>query len=185
MTRRSIVRAAWLVFAVVLAGGWYLGLRPESLGGGTGYVTIRGTSMLPVYETGDLVLTRKQPSYSKGDIVAYRVPDGDLGEGIVVIHRIVGGNASDGFELLGDNNPEKDDWYPTDADVVGKAWVHVPKVGIVLSYLHSPAPLASLAAAVAVVFVAFPKRKSDDAKLAEPSGLLWTPISDGTSALTG
>ena len=152
-------------FVLLVAGGWFFVLRPVTLGGGAGYVTIRGTSMEPTYVTGDLVITRKAATYAKGDVVAYRVPDGQFGEGIVVIHRVIGGNATDGFVILGDNNEFKDDWRPRPKDMVGKAWVHIPRLGTMLAFLHAPVPMAALASAIAVVLVVFPKKKETEEEL--------------------
>ena len=170
---RTIVSAACLL---VIAGAWFTMLRPQSLGGPSGYIMIRGTSMLPTYVTGDLVITHAAAGYEVGDIVAYRVPSGDFGEGIVVIHRIIGGSAEEGFVIQGDNNPFKDDWYPTPADIVGKAWVRLPRVGLVLGFLHAPVPLACLAAATVIVLVLFPKKKerSEDVA-ADPVHLVVRP----------
>jgi signal peptidase len=118
---------------------------------------VRGVSMLPTYKTGDLIITRKASSYRKGDIVAYHVPKGQFGAGIVVIHRIIGGTAAKGFVIQGDNNPFRDDWTPTPKDIVGKAWVRLPRAGVVLLFLHSPLTLASLGAGIVIVFVLFPE----------------------------
>jgi signal peptidase I len=160
MRRLGWSTIAWVVLSVLTLLIWFDALRPTSLGGSTGYVTIRGTSMLPTYEPGDLVITREKGSYRTGDVVAYRVPEGDLGGGVVVIHRIIGGSAHEGFVLQGDNNPYLDDWYPQHGDIVGKAWLRIPRLGIVLGFLRDPLPLASLAAALVVVFVLFPSARS-------------------------
>ena len=156
--------AVWAAFVLVLAASWFFLLRPVSLGGPSGYVTIRGVSMLPTYHFGDLVVTHKQASYGKGDIVAYKVPKGQFGGGIVVIHRITGGDGATGFTLRGDNNNFYDDWHPKQENIVGKAWLHVPAVGLVLSFLHAPVPMASLAAGIGVALYLVPreeKRKPD------------------------
>ena len=154
---RSHVRTLviWLLFAAAVVV-WMFTIRPHSMGGPGGYVMVRGISMEPTYHTGDLVLTHRRPTYGNGDIVAYRVPKGDPGEGLVVIHRIIGGSAADGFIVQGDNNPTVDDWRPKPGDIVGKAWFIVPRAGKVLFFLHSPLTLAALAASIAVATVLVP-----------------------------
>ena len=154
------MRIARTMLGVVLVAGaaaaWALTLRPQSLGGPSGYVMVRGVSMNPTYRTGDLVVTRSQGSYGRGDIVAYRVPKGDVGEGIVVIHRIIGGSARDGYLVQGDNNEAPDGWLPKNADVMGKAWFALPRGGLVLAWLHAPVPLASMAAGIVIAMVLVP-----------------------------
>ena len=118
VTRRSILQA--IVLCLVL-GGWALVLRPQSLGGPVVYVIVRGSSMFPTYESGDLVIVAAAATYQPGDVVAYRVPAGDIGEGHLVIHRIAGGDASSGFILEGDNNDAPDPWMPRGSDIVGSA----------------------------------------------------------------
>ena len=165
--RRVLGLAATAILIVL----WAVLLRPASLGGPTTYVVVRGTSMLPTYETGDLVVVRAADSYGPGDVVAYRVPDGDVGEGRIVIHRIVGGDAL-AFTMEGDNNDSIDPWTPSAADIVGKAWIVVPSAGRVLALLHQPASLGSFAAAAVVtMLLARPVRRvRKDAPELAPSG---------------
>lgn len=158
--KRSVLsRVAWALVAVATVVLWAKTLAPQAIGGPAGYVMVRGVSMLPTFEPGDLIITRPQASYGKGDVVAYHVPDGDFGEGIVVIHRITGGHPRDGFVLRGDNNEELDEWEPKPKDIVGKAWLRIPKMGLVLGFLHAPVPLAALAAAITVALILVPKRE--------------------------
>jgi signal peptidase len=142
---------SWLTTAIVLIilGGWFVFLRPTQLGGPADYIVIRGSSMLPAYETGDLVIVTRG-IYQVGDVVAYRVPDGEIGAGHIIIHRITG--QRDGHWILqGDNNNAVDPWMPTNADVVGSAWLYVPKVGRALAAAHQPAVLGAIAAALVVM----------------------------------
>ena len=109
--------------------------------------------MLPTYESGDLLILHAGPEYVVGDVIAYRVPKGEFGEGHLVVHRIVGGDASAGFVLEGDNNPAPDPWQPRPIDVVGRPWVALPRVGAVVAWARQPIILGALAASMAVAFI--------------------------------
>ncbi len=161
--RRGRLQLADIVWTTVLLAAcvsWTFTLRPQSLGGPVGYVMLRGVSMVPTYKPGDLVIARPRASYSHGDIVAYRVPEGEVGEGIIIVHRIIGGSESTGFILKGDNNPDPDEWRPKGEDVVGRVWLRIPRLGLVLAFLHAPVPLASLATGIAMAIVLVPSRKA-------------------------
>lgn len=99
---------------------WFTVLRPVALGGPVQYVIIDGSSMEPTLSTGDLVLVRRQDEYQVGDVISFRTPIGP------VMHRIVDGNAADGYIPRGDNNDVTDPWRPTHSDIVGKAWITLP-----------------------------------------------------------
>ena len=132
---------------------WAQYLRPESLGGSTGYVLVSGTSMEPRYHTGDLVVVRRQTSYDRGQVIAYRVPKGDPMAGAQVIHRIIGGDATRGFVVQGDNRTARDVWQPKPGDVVGAKVLRIPNAILVLQFLRSPVFLALLAAVFVFVHV--------------------------------
>jgi signal peptidase len=147
------------VVLLVLLGAWVILLRPTSLGGGATWVMIRGSSMLPGYRTGDLVIARTEATYDVGDIVAYRVPAGEIGAGHIVVHRLTGGDAVSGFVVQGDNNDTPDPWHPTARDIVGEVWLRAPLIGFAVSAIREPAVLGALASALAVaLMVARPRR---------------------------
>ena len=163
-SRRSVpVRriAGWLVF-VALVGSWVAFLRPVSLGGVASYVTVSGESMEPTMLDGDFVITREQNDYAIGDVLVYRIEEGDVGAGGLVIHRIVGGSIEEGFVTQGDNRDKPDLWYPTEAEIVGRAWIEVPRVGRWLPLLRSPVAVAAFAALVAFAYVMTFDRKPRD-----------------------
>ena len=143
-------RAASALMALALLVGWWLFLAPSSLGGPATYVLIRGDSMLPTIENGDLVILTTKPTYDVGDVVAYRVPAGEIGDGKIVVHRIVDGDGSTGLVLLGDNNAAPDPWHPTSDAIVGSPWLRIPALGRLIGMLQDPAVAASLAAAASV-----------------------------------
>jgi len=186
LARRRIVRWGGLAVTVALVAIWFFLLRPQVLGGPAGYVMVSGTSMLPKFHNGDLIIVRAQSTYGVGDVVAYRVPKGDPAAGLQVIHRIVGGSARKGFVMQGDNRSAPDIWHPKPTDVVGKAWVSVPKGGMVLAFLHSPLLLGSLAAGI--VFAAFlggsgKKRREDEPPQTVPGTCLAPESAVAASAV--
>ena len=144
------------VAAIVL---WALFLRPASLGGPASYVLVSGKSMLPRYHTGDLVLVERQSSYHAGEVIAYRVPKGDPMAGAQVIHRIIGGNATKGFVVQGDNRTAPDVWRPKAKDIVGAKALRIPDAVFVLGFLRSPLLLGLFAACF--VFVRVFARESE------------------------
>jgi signal peptidase I len=153
--RVSLRRAlgwAWVAAVIAVAAYWYVALRPQVLGGPAGYALIHGTSMNPLYHTGDIVIVHRQAHYHVGEIVAYIVPKGTAGAGAQVIHRLIGGNENNGFVVQGDNRTAPDVWQPTRKQIVGTAWLHIPKAGAAVLLLHTPLFLASLAAGIAVAW---------------------------------
>lgn len=140
--------ALGLLLATLAA--WAVLLRPQELGGPALYVVVRGNSMLPVYDTGDLLVVRAAERYAIGDIVAYRVPAGQLGEGLVVVHRIVGGDAAQGFVTKGDHNSAPDPWSPRGGDIAGKPWLLAPQLGRLIAWLQQPVVAGALAASLVI-----------------------------------
>jgi len=128
---------------------------PQSFGGRAGWVLVSGTSMLPHLHTGDLVLVEHQSNYRVGDVIAYRVPRGQIGAGHVVIHRIIGGNGRTGWRMKGDNRTAPDLWYPTNHDVIGVKQLRVPDAWFVLRIFHMPIMLALFAGTAVFYWIAF------------------------------
>jgi signal peptidase len=165
--RRTIRRAlGWLelvVVALVLVF-WFIELRPQGMGGPASYALVNGRSMLPKYHTGDVVIVHRHAHYEVGQVVAYIVPKGSVGAGAQVIHRLIGGNARTGFIVQGDNRTAPDIWRPKESEIVGAAWLHIPKFGVVVKLLHTPIFLAGLAALIAVgsVLTHTPKRRKEE-----------------------
>jgi signal peptidase I len=128
----TVILLVVMLLSVLLAGAMATGR--------VGYVITNGISMNPIYYQGDLVVIAKADSYHVGEIVAYRVPAKHL----VILHRIIGGNAS-GFVMKGDNNQSIDPTHPTASQVVGHAVLHLSHGGLWLKRLTSPAALALIA----------------------------------------
>jgi signal peptidase I len=126
------------------------------LTGRVSYVVTDGISMEPLYHTGDLVVIAPASSYHVGEIVAYH---GDLEGHKVVLHRIVGGNAISGFLMKGDNNHSIDPLHPRASQVIGRAVLHIPKIGKLMTSPEVRALLALVIVVVLVGLVVEPRRK--------------------------
>lgn len=142
LSLRQLASAAVTVLLVL--GAWVF-LTPPQVGGATTYVVVSGTSMLPHFHAGDLVLLRKEPTYRVGEVAGYH---SDLG--VVVMHRIVAEH--DGhFVFKGDNNNFVDTYEPTKAQIVGAEWVHASGAGRFLAGLRNPIVSASLLGTIWIV----------------------------------
>ncbi len=148
MRRRAVLRIGSLAVLAALVALCAIALRPAALGGPVAIVIVSGQSMEPGFQSGDLVLALRQRSYERGDVVVYRVPAGEPGDGSIVIHRVVGGSGSAGYRVRGDNKNGLDPWTPTDDDVLGTARLTVPRAGSALVALRSPLGLAAVAGLV-------------------------------------
>ena len=144
---RRTVRWLLVTASIGVALSWFFVLRPTSLGGPAGYVLVSGTSMEPTYHTGDLVITQRQGTYERGDIVEFRVKNA------LVIHRIVGGDAVNGFIVRGDNNGVDDGFRPTIERVGAKAWLLLPGIGHLIVVVRDPVPLAICTWGIASVYL--------------------------------
>jgi signal peptidase I len=123
-----------LVIGLVLL--WVF-LAPTKIGGQASYVIIQGHSMEPKFHSGDLALVRKASSYNVGDIVTYW----NDSMAAYTIHRIID-IKQDRFILKGDNNSWIDPVYPSQEEIIGKLWIHLPKLGKLMEKLRSPANFA-------------------------------------------
>jgi signal peptidase I len=162
VTWKRALNAFGLLLTVAAIVLWAIFLRPQSLGGSAGYVLVSGKSMWPHYHTGDLVLVEKQSSYHVGEVVAYHVPKGDPMAGAQVIHRIIGGDATHGFVIQGDNRTAPDVWRPKPADIVGAKALRIPDAVVALQYLRSPIFLGLLAACFVFTQVLGRPRKNEE-----------------------
>jgi len=143
-TRRWTSTLGRAALFVAVAAAWVL-LAPSAFGGQTAYVIVAGASMEPALHQGDLVLARPAPSYDVGDIAVYMHPK--VGP---IIHRIV---ARDGpfYTLQGDSNSWLDSHTPTANEMIGRAWMTVPRAGAALRDLRSPAALALLSGLIGLI----------------------------------
>lgn len=130
--RRALGHLRTVAVVALTVSALYLVL-PPSLGGRTTFTMVAGTSMEPKYHTYDLAITWRTSDPVAGDIIVYKVPEGEPGEGRQVIHRVIGGDAESGYVTQGDNRSGPDIWHPRRGDVVGTVVTMIPKGGLFLS----------------------------------------------------
>ena len=116
---------------------FWLAFAPTQLGGQVTYVIVDGNSMEPKFHFGDLVLVRRRDAYQIGDAVTYQ--NADLGR--FVFHRIVD-IQSNLFILQGDHNTWLDGYHPSQSEIIGKLWVHIPRLGQAIQWMREPLHLA-------------------------------------------
>jgi signal peptidase I len=148
--------------SLALFVAWFVLLRPSVLGGPAQYVVVTGGSMEPGMQGGDLVVSVTSPAYKVGDVVVYRIPSEQLPPlgGRQVVHRIVGGDPTSGYQLQGDNAPRPDFWTVALGDIAGRVVFMIPAAGRALLFLRSPLLVASLAAGFAFVFMVWPPSRA-------------------------
>jgi len=106
-----------------LLSAWAVGTHVSLL-------TTHGSSMAPIFETGDLAVTTRADNYRVGDVVAYRTEP----YGLMVLHRIR--SFSDGrYSFKGDNNSFIDPQHPTRDKLVGKLAFRVPHAGFIVDWM--------------------------------------------------
>jgi signal peptidase I len=151
----------WSLFAMVVLGIWIIA-GPSSLGGPASYVIVEGSSMGPTYHDGDLVIAYQRDTYAIGDSIVYDAP---VSAQFNVIHRIVE-RTEGGFITQGDNMDRPDGWIAPHDEIHGAALFHLPKGGVLVRFLRTPAALAALLAGW--VFFEIAKREEKQ-KAADPA----------------
>jgi signal peptidase I len=131
-TQRSPAIVINIILALSLVAIW-VAFAPARLGGKVSYVIVNGISMEPGYHLGDLTIMRKAATYLVGDVVTYR----DAEMNAFIIHRIIGVDQKH-YVLQGDNNSWIDAYRPTNEEIIGKLWIHIPKLGKLFKWMRTP-----------------------------------------------
>jgi signal peptidase I len=134
----------------------WIAFAPLKIGGQASYVLVNGISMEPGFHGGDLAIVKAAPSYNVGDIITYSDPT--LKE--YVIHRIIGVK-QDRYVLKGDNNSWVDPHQPTEDEILGKLWIHVPKLGLVMQWVRLPINMALAVVILGGVLMVGPNKETN------------------------
>jgi signal peptidase len=152
---------------------WYL--WPASLGGSTRFIVVQGESMEPRYHIGDVVMVKANDHPHIGDIIVFSVPEGEPGEGMLVVHRVHSVRPDGTYETKGDNRAMPDNWNVRSKDILGVPQLTLPKFGRMIGIFANPYLVGGAAGGLTVMFL-WPKRKdqtagpSDDDRSPDGSG---------------
>ncbi|WP_419158548.1 signal peptidase I [Rossellomorea sp. BNER] len=101
-------------------------------------LTVLSNSMAPVFEAGDVIITREVEAgdLKKGDIIPFYNEEKNL-----ITHRITsivkeGGERH--FYTQGDNNNTMDEDVTTASEIIGKELFHIPNLGFLSHYTKGP-----------------------------------------------
>ena len=166
-------RLKLLASSALFLGALFLAL-PPGLGGKFAWTVVSGRSMEPDYNTLDLILTVNTGTPKIGDVIVYRVPAAEPGEGKQVVHRIIGGTPSAGYITQGDNREGPDQWHPRRRDVVGRMIVLVPQGGRVILVLLNMHNLG-IVAFVLIVWALWPRRDAATSDAESVAGQAVSP----------
>lgn len=167
-TTKRVLSTSFSAVSTLFIVAFFFLAWPASLGGKATWVTVSGTSMLPDYRTGDMVLAWNDGAWGLGDVVLYSM-DGTSTN--LIVHRLIDGNATQGWTAQGDNKPAPDPWRIPAENVRGRELVHIPYLGVILSAARTPQVLA-LATGIlvfgAVLVMPRRKRRLERIKVDEP-----------------
>jgi signal peptidase I len=101
-------------------------------------LTVLSNSMVPVFEAGDVIITREidAEDLKEGDIISFYNEEKNL-----ITHRITSIVEKNGERLFftkGDNNNTADEEAITAGDIAGKELFHIPKLGFLSNYTKGP-----------------------------------------------
>ena len=164
-----------VVLVIIGLGSWFL--WPVSLGGNTQFIVVEGQSMEPRYHVGDVVVVKAHDHPQVGDIIVFRVPDGEPGDGMLVVHRVHAIRPDGSYETKGDNRDMPDNWGVRSDDILGEPRVTLPKFGRLIGIFSSPLIVGGAAGVLTVLFL-WPKRK-DDSTSGEEAGAVDVDAAGG------
>ncbi|MBX5466870.1 MAG: S24/S26 family peptidase [Firmicutes bacterium] len=134
-----------MIATALIAAFWYT-LAPPQLGGKTTILLVQGTSMLPRFHAGDLVVVRQAAHYTVGTLAAYHyVPFHSI-----FFHQIIA-RVDGRYVFQGINNPVADNYHPTRQQIIGRLWFALPGVGSWFIFWRQPMHAALLVGALALV----------------------------------
>ena len=125
-----------LINLYILVAKIFLNIPYPTILGYTNAILISG-SMIPELEVHDMIIIHKTDNYDIDDIITFQ-----QGERLVT-HRIVD-KTNDNYITKGDYNNIVDQQNVSNDKVIGKVAFVIPKCGLYIRYLQTPAGLCSM-----------------------------------------
>lgn len=134
MLNKRMGQAGSVVFVILLALALIAVLAPLA---GFRLDVVQSGSMSPAMGVGDLAVASpvRPEDIGVGDTIIFRSRDG----GMLVCHRVIAVNESDGtFQTKGDANEDPDLYPVRPQDVVARVGVSIPVLGYAVGFMKSP-----------------------------------------------
>ena len=122
-----------LIIALIVGYNWYQ-KKQGKVAYFFGYATfaVKGDSMRPTIEPGDLLIIHKEKTYEEGDIITF-VND----QKQIVTHRIIEITPEKEYKTQGDNNKFEDGEPISDQNVFGKVVYDFTQYDEILNFLNT------------------------------------------------
>lgn len=155
---RSIARhiADVIALGLTILAAW--ALWPAFLGGSSRMIMVQGHSMEPTYQPGELILLDTDFSPDIGRVIVFHIPEGELGAGALVVHRIVGQRADGTYITQGDNTQNVDAFRVARSDILGTPRFAVPYGGRIIGTLSSPIGIGAVTGLMSTL-VLWPRKR--------------------------
>lgn len=161
--KRAVRRLVDLAFLAAIAVTAWL-LWPASLGGDTRLIAVEGASMEPTYHLGDVVIARENPNPKVGDVIVFRIPEGQPAAGLLIIHRIIAVWPDGTYKTQGDNRTTPDPFHIASSDIVGTPVLTLPRFGRFIGLASSPAVIGACTGLIATLMLWPTKAKNQREK---------------------
>lgn len=140
-----------LFIAILAVVGTTLITNIGLFGGHRAYLVLSG-SMEPAINVGDLIIIKKEPTYSKGEVITFKSRDDRI-----VTHRIYSvKNEAENKNIYvtkGDANRTEDNDIVNSGQIMGKVTFIIPKLGYLADFTRSVPGLITLILLPAVILI--------------------------------
>lgn len=174
----------FVLLGLVLVFVWFL--WPVNWGGTTRFIMVQGPSMEPKFHLGDAVIVRSLDDPRPGDVVVFKIPEGQPGHGSYVVHRILTVRDDGTFQTKGDNRTLPDPFKFTKDDIVGRPMWTLPQAGRLIMVFANPYFVGGAIGGIALLlFLPWTRHKPADGEDDEDGHVADAPTDEADTAAAG